>query len=108
MHHRRRTAIQTYLLLLIAKLLPPRTEQLADLTEPSVGVLCLDALAPVLAEEHVCRQCAFGCFGILLGLTAAAAGLLSLLSLAALIGCKDQHGYEKSGGNSITPSSERE
>ena len=44
----------TNLLLLIAQLLPPSTEQLANLAEPSIGVLSLDTFPPVLAKEHVC------------------------------------------------------
>lgn len=38
------------------------------LTEAGVGVLSLDALAPVLTEEHVCRKGTLGGIRILLGL----------------------------------------
>ncbi len=76
---------ETNLLLLVAQLLPSGTEQLANLSEPGIGVLSLDTLPPVLAEEHVRREGTFRCFGVLLGL-AASGRLLSLLGLAGLDG----------------------
>lgn len=38
------------------------------LTEAGIGVFSLDALAPVLTEEHVCREGTLGGIRILLGL----------------------------------------
>lgn len=41
------------LFLLVIEFLPLGTEKLADLAKPSIWVLGLDPLAPVLGEEHV-------------------------------------------------------
>jgi len=51
------------------------------LTEPGIGILSLDPLAPVLAEEHIRGEGTFGGFGVLLGF---ARGFFSLLGSFAL------------------------
>ena len=87
---------KTNLLLLVVELLPLCSEQLPNLTckscsstyaymsiaqkkkitKASIWVLGLDSLTPVLAKEHVGRQCTLWCLGVLLGL-----GTRSLLCL---------------------------
>ena len=53
-------------------------------TEACIGVLCLDPLAPVLAEEHVRRERTLGCLGVFLTSTAAGSFLGFLGRLACL------------------------
>ena len=70
----------TYLFLLIIKLFPLGTQQLAYLPKASIRVLCLDPLPPVLGEEHVCGQRTLG--GIWVLFAFAAFGGTRFLSLA--------------------------
>lgn len=73
----RNTTRKTYLLLILIKLLPLGSQQLAHLTKARVGVLGLDPLPPVLGEEHIRGErtfrgifvlLCFGCAGRLFGL----------------------------------------
>ena len=47
-----------------------REREGGERTEAGVGVLSLDALSPVLAEEHVCRKSTLGSLRVALGLAA--------------------------------------
>jgi len=60
------TTQKTYLLLILVKLLPLGSQQLAHLTKARIGVLGLDPLPPVLGEEHICRERTFGSIFVLL------------------------------------------
>jgi len=72
------------LFLFVWHFFPFCTEQLADFAEASVGILGLDSLAPVLAEEHVGGEGTLGGLWVLFGLCGAGGGLFGLFCCLAL------------------------
>ena len=54
------------------------------LTEASIGILSLDPLTPVLAEEHVRGEGTLGCLGVFLTCTTTGSFLCFLDRLACL------------------------